>query len=259
MYIIQDVRLRLVLCALLLSTLGGACANPLARQYEYDEQTYLEVDGSATITIAASVPALVALRGLPLDPASDARESADDVRRVFEDAGCTVERVNRPWRRAGRRFVQVRLGVADITQAGACGALAWSAYDFARTETRLTYSQTVFESARVMPDDPGWTGDELVAFKLHLPSRVLFHNVRRLADNAPGEVERGNILTWEQRFDDRLNGVPVVMRVETDPDSILHQTMFLFVGAFLAAVAVLAAAIWLVVRRGRSRLRELGR
>lgn len=257
--------LRGAFVALVVAIGVGGCTNPLARQYEYDEQAYLEVDGSATVVLAASVPALVALRGLPLDPAPNARIETDDVRTVFEAAGCSVNRVSRPWRRSGRRFVQVELAVADVSKAAACGALAWSTYSFVRTEATestpatLTYRQTVGAPAGTAPAGVNWTGNELVAFKLHLPSKVQHHNVRRLADNETGQVERGNILTWEQRLTDRLAGTPVVMEVITDADSILYQTMYLFAGAFVAAVIALITVIWLVIRRGRVRLRELRR
>ncbi len=235
----------------------GGCVNPLAKQYEYDEQTYLSVDGSATVVIAASVPALVALRGLPLDASAGARVEADGVRQVFVDAGCAVDRVSRPWRRNGRRFVQVTIDVAAVGEAAACGPLAWSSYVFEQDEERLRYRQTVGVPTGTVPADVNWTGEELVGFKLHLPSRVLHHNVRRLADNAPGELERGNILTWEQRLSDRLAGVPVAMEVETDAESILYRTIYLFAGTFTAAVLLLSTVIWLVIRRGRIRLREL--
>jgi len=243
--------------AVVLCVVVGGCVNPLARQYEYDEQTYLNVDGSATVVIAASVAALVALRGLPLDSSPDARLDADGVRQVFLDAGCRVERVSRPWRRSGRRFVQVTIDVPAISEATTCGPLAWSEYSFEQIDERLFYRQTVGVPTGAVPATVKWTGGELVGFKLHLPSRVLDHNVRRLADNAPGELERGNILTWEQRLSDRLAGVPVDIKVETDAESILHRTIYLFAGAFAAAVLLLTTAIWLVIRRGRIRLREL--
>lgn len=240
----------------------GACANPLVRQYEYDEQTYLNVDGSAEVVIAASVPALVALRGVALDVSPSARLDTEDVRRVFEASGCDVQRVSRPWRRDGRRFVQVSLTVPDVRKAASCGVLAWSTYSFERTQgeagqDRLEYRQTVGAPAGASPGDVTWTGAELVGFKLHLPSKVLHHNVRRLEDNEPGAIERGNILTWEQRLSDRRAGTPVAMEVFTDPESILYQTLYLFAGAFAAAVALLCTIIWFVIRRGRVRLKEL--
>jgi hypothetical protein len=237
----------------------AACSNPLARQYEYDEQTYLDIDGSATVVIAASVPALVGLRGLALDPAPNSRIDSAVVRDAFESAGCEVENVTRPWRRAGRRFVQVRLAVDDVNLAGRCAPLAWSTYTFARTDEQLVYQQIVGAAAGAPPSTATWRGDELVVFKLHLPSKVLDHNVRRLSDNEPGTIERGNILAWEQRLTDRFAGRPIDMRVVTEPESILYQTMFLFAGAFAAAVLALLTIIWFVIRRGRARLKELQR
>lgn len=241
---------------------AGACANPLVRQYEYDEQTYLDVDGSAEVVIAASVPALVALRGVALDVSPAAGIDADEVRRVFEAAGCDVQRVSRPWRRDGRRFVQVSLTLPDVRKAASCGVLAWSTYSFERMrdeagQDRLEYRQTVGAAAGASPGEVKWTGTELVGFKLHLPSKVLHHNVRRLVDNQPGSIERGNILTWEQRLTDRRAGAPVAIEVFTDPESILYQTLYLFAGAFAAAVALLVTIIWIVIRRGRVRLKEL--
>lgn len=265
MYIIRSVRVRAVKpCSLIVSLVvavlsAASCANPLARQYEYDEQTYLSTDGSATVVLSASVAALVAMRGLPLDPSPQARFGSDDVRRVFQDAGCEVERASRPWRRTGRRFVQVRLHVADVRKAASCGVLAWSAYGFEVSPEEIRYTQRVGAPAGAVPATPppgvNWNGGELVAFKLHLPSRVTWHNVRRLDNGQEGELERGNILTWEQRLSDRLAGVPVAIEVRTESESILFRTVSLFAGAFIAAVIVLIVLIWFTIRRGRARLR----
>ncbi|HUR19190.1 MAG TPA: hypothetical protein VMZ90_00180 [Vicinamibacterales bacterium] len=265
MYIIRLVRVRawkplaLLVCLVVATLCISSCANPLARKYEYDEQTYLAIDGSATVVLSASVAALASMRGLPLDPSPQARISSDDVRRVFEAAGCQVQRAARPWRRDGRRFVQARLYLADVRKAASCGVLAWSSYGFEVSPEQIRYTQTVGAPAGPVPATPppgvGWNGGELVAFKLHLPSRVTFQNVRRLSDGEPGAVERGNILTWEQRLSDRLSGVPLAMEVKTESESILFRTVSLFAGAFAAAVIVLVLLIWFTIRRGRARLR----
>ena len=265
MYIIRFVRVRaskpwaLVVCLAVVALSATSCTNPLARQYEYDEQTYLAIDGSATVVLSASVAALASMRGLTLDPSPQARISSDDVRRVFEAAGCEVERAARPWRRSGRRFVQARLRVADVRKASSCGVLAWSTYGFELSPEQIRYTQNVGAPAGTVPATapPGvtWDGRELVAFKLHLPSRVTYQNVRRLSDGEPGSVERGNILTWEQRLSDRLAGVPIAIEVKTESESILFRTVSLFAGAFVAAVIVLILLIWFTIRRGRARLR----
>ena len=46
-------------------------------------------------------------------------------------------------------------------------------------------------------------------------------------------------------------GVPGVMAVRMDSQSILYRTLYLFGIAFLAAVAVLGLLIWLTMRKGR--------
>src|SRR5258706_180933 len=74
-YIIRRMRGRAGMLAVgvLALVAGGACGNPLGPQYEYEEQVYLKVNGGASITINASIPALVALRGAALDPSPSAR------------------------------------------------------------------------------------------------------------------------------------------------------------------------------------------
>jgi len=236
----------------------AACDSPLGRQYEYEEQLYLGVDGSATLILSSSIPALVALRDVPLDPSPAARVDRDRVREVFEAAGCPVSSVGQPWRRDGRRFVQVRFETEDVRTLDRCGALSWSDYAFETTagedgEDRLRYVQTIGGAAGGNPGDVNWTGREVVGFKLHLPSRIEYHNVRRLEDGEPGEAERGNILAWEQYLTDRRKGAPIRMEVLMGAESILYQTLLLFASAFGAAVAVLGTAIWFTVRRGRKR------
>lgn len=235
---------------------GAACESPLGRDYEYEERLYLTVDGSASLILSASIPALVALRGLPLDPSPDARVDRDAVLRMFEDAGCPVTSVGQPWRRDGRRFVQVQFETSDVRSLATCGPLSWSTYEFQRisrddAEDQIRFAQMVGPSAGGDPGNVNWTGSEIVGFRLHLPSRIDFHNVRRLEDGQPGTYERGNILSWEQRLPDRLAGKPVDIQVTMGAQSILFQTLALFAVAFGAAVGLLGLAIWLTVRRGR--------
>jgi hypothetical protein len=46
---------------------SSACRALVPRHYEYDEQIDLSLDGSASLFINGSVPAIIALRGIPLD------------------------------------------------------------------------------------------------------------------------------------------------------------------------------------------------
>jgi hypothetical protein len=246
---------RLTVCAVLVATV--ACGNPFGRQYEYEEQVYLGVDGAASVVVDASVPALVALRKMPLDPAPRARVDRDLVRRLFSTAGCHEVRVGQPRVRQGRHFVQVRLTAPTVAALSECAPLAWSTYRFERVGSEIHYEQIVGAGANGDPGPVNWTGQELVAFKLHLPSRILFHNVRRLEDGGPGEPGRGNILTWEQRLSDRRAGQPLRLEVRMDSESILYRTLWLFAGAFVAAVGVLVLLIWITIRRARRRGRPV--
>ena len=83
--------LGVVRLAVLAAALAGAsCSNVITRKYEYEEDVYLDLDGSATVYVNAAVPALVALRDapLPIDPA--ARLDRNDVRAWFEGPGARV-------------------------------------------------------------------------------------------------------------------------------------------------------------------------
>jgi len=236
----------------MLCGLAAACSNPFGRQYEYEEQLHLGVDGSADVIINTSLPALAALRGFRLDPMID----RDGIRQQVEKAGCANPRVGRPWTRRGRRFAQIRLAVGDVRWLRECPLLSWSAYTFEIDAGVIRFTQVVGAASGVDPGPVNWDGGEVVGFKLHVPSRIVFHNVKRLEDGSNGAAERGNILAWEQYLSDRRASRPVQMEVQMDSRSILFHAVRLFLGALAAAVAVLGVAIWLVIRRGRRRLRS---
>jgi hypothetical protein len=233
------------LCCLALIVLScGACQKlGLVKQYEYDERVELSLDGSAVVDINASIPALVALRGAVLDVDPEARFDRQAFRKVYQGPGVSVREVS-AYRRHGRRFVHVRLDVANITELPRLAPLAWSRYQLDRLEQEFRFIQEVGPAAQMPIGDVGWTGEELVAFRVHLPSRITFHN-------AAG-VERGNILPWEQTLRDRLAGRPLRMEARMQTQSILYRTLWLFGGTFLAAMVVLALIIWWVSRKGRS-------
>ena len=96
----------------------------------------------------------------------------------------------------------------------------------------------------------GWTGKELVAFRVHLPSRITWHNARDLETNEPSDVQRGNILAWEQQLTDRLDGRPVEIEVRIDGQSILYRTIWLFVAPSRRRSCCLGLLVWLTMRKG---------
>lgn len=231
----------------------ASCASRIfGKQYEYEEDITLAIDGSATIVVNTSIPALTALRGLDVVDAATGRPDRAKVRAAFTSPVTRVTRVSRFWSRAGRRFVQVRVETDDIRQISQAAPFAWSKYELKPHETQVTFQQVVGASSFRPGTLPkvGWKGDEIVGFRLHLPSRILDHNSRSLEKDEPESVQRGNILAWEQHLSDRLDGRPIEIKVTMDSQSILYRTLWLFAGAFLAAVALIAVLIWLTIRKG---------
>lgn len=220
---------------------GSACRGVLKKEYEYEEELYLDLDGSATVYVNASVPALVALRGvdLPVDPG--ARIDRRELRALFEGPGVAV-RTPTLSRRDGRRFVHVRIDVDDIEALGRIAPLSWSSYQLTRNGESVEFRQVVGAPARRQVGDVGWTGAELVAFRMHLPSRIEEHNVPSRV------VQRGNILSWEQPLAERLGGAPLDLRARMEGQSILYRTLLLFAGTGVAALGTLALVVWWMAR-----------
>jgi hypothetical protein len=228
--------------AFLTSACGG---NVLSRKYEYEEDIYLALDGSVTVYLNASVPALVALRGLDLNVDPRARLDRAAVRAMFESPVAHVESVTAS-RRGHRRYLHLRIHVPDVTRLGEAAPFAWSRYGITRDDEVIKYRQLLGSAAGRAVGNVGWTGRELMAIRLHLPSHVPFHN------SPSKEVQRGNIIVWEQTLADRLRNQPLDIEAHMETRSILARTLTLF--ALMAGLAALtfALVIWLVMRRGRA-------
>jgi hypothetical protein len=85
----------------------------------------------------------------------------------------------------------------------------------------------------------------LAAVRFHLPSKVYAH------DNADGGVARGNIVTWREDLARAAAGAPLAFGATIDRRSILYTTVGLFGASILLALAVLALAVYLTMRKGR--------
>lgn len=248
-------RAAFLLSVVVLAAQLAACNRVLGREYEYEEDATLSLDGSAIVNVNASIASLVALRGLDLDANPRARfdqQYVANVRRQVEAMGCVVERVSSTsWYRSGRRFIQIRLRVPDVRGAAQCGLLSWSKYAYEDSGTAISLRQEAGASAG--KDVPGvnWDGSEFVAFKLHLPSKITFHNMRDIVSGETTKALRGNILAWEQSLTDRRAGKPVVMEMRMDRESILRKTLLLFAAAFAAAIVVMGGAVWWTIKRPR--------
>ena len=229
---------------LAICVITSAACGVFTPKYEYEEEIYLRLDGSATVNVNASVASLVALRGvdLPVDP--KARLDRDRVRALFAMPGAQPPRLTLS-RRDGRRFVHISLEVPDVRQLQRQRMFAWSTYRFDRESDSFVYRQRVGAPANQSSPGTGWNGSEMVVFKMHIPSEIPYHN-------APSrQTERGNILRWEQPLAARLKGEPLDVEVRMEPDSILYSTLLLFGLTVVAAALTFGIVIWWVVRRGR--------
>lgn len=231
--------------ALLAVCVLSACSgvSNLFKAYEYEEEMYLALDGTATIYVNSSVAALNALRGSTFDTDPTVAPDRDAVRAFFSSPNAHVTRVTLS-RRSNRRFVHVRLDVDNIEQLTATKPFAWSTYSFKRDGELYYYKQTIGAASGTNVGDVGWKGSEIVGFRMHLPSKIVYHNA------GAGNPSRGNILAWEQSLTDRLHGAPLVLDTRMETQSILYRTLALFGVTFVVVAALFIGVIWWIIRRG---------
>jgi hypothetical protein len=243
---VKDRARRRVLVMVVLAALGVASCGGggLTKQYEYEEDVHLSLDGTATVYVNASLPALVNLRGVDLDLRPNARFEKNAVRKLYDSPESEVIRIS-SWRRFGRRFTSIRLKVRDIRKLGSAAPLAWSTYDLQERDGLVRYRQVMGAVAVKDVGNVGWKGNELIAVRLHLPARIRYHNAG--TDN----LKRGNILVWEQALAARQTGSPLEMEARMDRQSILFSTLKLFALSGAIAFAVFALIVMWVVRKGR--------
>jgi hypothetical protein len=211
------------------------------RQYEYEEEVYLSLDGTATVYINASLASLNVLRGTSFATAPNAPLDRDEVRAFFSTPVTRVSGQMSASRRSNRRFIHLKLDVDDIRRLGEAAPFAWSSYEFKRDGDLYVYRQRIGAAAARDAGGVGLTGREIVAFRLHLPSKIRYHNSSR-------EI-RGNILDWEQPLADRLRGTPLLLDARMDPQSILYRTLWLFGWTFVAVAISFVLVIWWVRRQ----------
>jgi hypothetical protein len=236
------IRSAVVLLALCLLSACSSVSN-LFKAYEYEEEMYLSLDGTATIYVNGSVAALNALRGASFDTDPTVDPDRDALRALFSSPNAHVTRVTLS-RRSNRRFVHVRLDVDHIEQLNTTPPFAWSTYSFKRDGELFYYKQVVGPAAGKAVGDVGWKGNEIVAFRMHLPSKIAYHNA------GPGNPSRGNILSWEQPLVERQRGTPLTLDARMETQSILYRTLALFGITFIVVSVLFVLLIWWVIRHG---------
>ena len=128
--------MRLAFALVLVAVLASiACGNVIARKYEYEEEIFLALDGSATVYVNASVPALVALRGAVAARSIQTRGSIARSCAISTTRRCRSVASVTTSRREGRRYVHLRIDVADIRRLGEAPPFAWSTYRYLEGDT----------------------------------------------------------------------------------------------------------------------------
>jgi hypothetical protein len=220
---------------------GATSGGGFFRQYEYEEEVYLSLDGTATVYVNASLASLNVLRGTSFATAPNAPLDREQVRAFFSTPVTRVSGRISASRRSKRRFIHVKIDVDDIRRLGETAPFAWSSYEFKRDGDLYIYRQRIGAAAARDAGGMGFTGREIVAFRLHLPSEIRYHNSTR-------EI-RGNILDWEQPLADRVRGTPLLLDARMDPQSILDRTLWLFGWTFVAVAISFVLVIWWVRRQ----------
>lgn len=219
---------------------------PMLHVYEYQEDVYLSLDGSASVYVSASIPALVALCGVDLSTDPKAPVDRAKLRAAFTGPGVSLSSIS-TWRRSGRRFVTLRVDATHVSKLSFVGPLARNVFEFSRVKAGYRVREHVGPSANWPVTGVGWDGSELVGYRWHLPAKIESHNT--LDEN----FLRGNILVWEQPLAARLSGVPLDMQAEMQAESILYGTLWLFATSAAAALVLVALVLWWIVRKGKQR------
>ena len=144
-------------------------SGPLGPEYEYEEDLTLSLDGSATLIVNASMPALVALRGLPLNPDPTDRAAISSTKQI-EELYTSSYTQGRPDQHLDAAQPPVRRHSPDRARHSLAAARR------RRSRGRATSCARAGRAGRVPPDacrsrprrptrwpGPAWTGDEIVA------------------------------------------------------------------------------------------------
>lgn len=206
--------------------------------YEYEEEIFLEVDGSGRLRVSGSREILSALHVAE-------GGSVGAMRARFEGPGLTIDSV-RETERQGRRFVHVQGRFSSWNEL--CAHPAYRDRECLLQQNpdgELDLHLNLPSPARSVPE--GVPPDAVVAVRLHFPSKVSFHN-------STGGIERGNIISWERRVDDHFDSTPLVVDARFERRSVLATTVAVL-GTAIAAVLLSVASILLwMVRKGRRQL-----
>jgi hypothetical protein len=228
---------RLSLGLLLLAGLQGCIV------YEYEHEFWLRVDGTGSVYVTGRPELWTTFKGLDRAAGPEGTAIKEAARALFERSGLRVKRVTLT-RRGGRPYLFVSADFDDVNRLSGTPAFPDLKVGLRPSGEKLILEGTWSAAegrASVAPE--GREG--LMAVRFHLPSKVYSHK------NAFGGVERGNIVGWRQEVAAALEGRPLDFGAEISRRSILFSTVTLFAAAIVGGLGLLAAALYVMFRKGR--------
>ena len=214
-----------------------AAGLPACTAYEYEEDVFLQVDGSGALRVSGSAAMLGTLFELPA-------VTTADLATYFDREGFELDTV-RETEREARRFLHVSGRFTDWNALCRHPAFATRRCRLVLGDEASTLELQVPAARGGVP--PGVDPDAVVAFRFHLPSTVRFHT-------APEPIQRGNILEWERSVAETFGDEPVSAQIRFDRESVLATTFRIIALALGTVVLGVAAAVGLMVRKGRQQL-----
>lgn len=227
---------------LLTLLVSWALALPACTSYEYEEEVFLEVDGSGRLRMSGSSEILEVLHA---DSNRGNGGSTSSMTSRFEGPGFELDSV-RETERDGRSFVHVQGRFTNWNELCALPA-------FADRECRLDVTDDdELELYLTLPSPEGDIPEGVppgasLALRFHFPSAVNYHN-------AHGDMERGNIIVWERTVSEHFNATALVVEARFERRSVLATTVIILGTAVSVVLFSVALALLLIVRKGRRQL-----
>lgn len=221
------------LLSVLLALFVAGCTS-----YEYEEEVFLEVDGSGEIRMSGSTAAIHAIHHVD--------DGASRAKALFEAEGVEIVSA-RETERERRKFVHVEARFGDWDALCRTPAFRGRVCRLTKGEEGLALELSLPSPREAAPDD--LDPHAILALRYHFPSTIHYHN-------SPGGIERGNILAWKHTLREHFAGRPLDVEVRFDRRTILQATVSVLGVSLALVLATIAIALGLMVRKGRRQLRE---
>ncbi|HEY7697580.1 MAG TPA: hypothetical protein VIE88_04150 [Vicinamibacteria bacterium] len=206
--------------------------------YEYEEEVFLEIDGSGEIRMSGSKEAVAALHGIDQATIESAKE-------LFEGEGVQILSALETMRER-RKFVHVRARFSDWEKLCRLPAFRDRGCRLAKETDALALELSLPSPRTAVPEslDP----QALLALRYHFPSSIRYHD-------SPGDVERGNILSWKRTVREHFAGRPLDLHVRFDRRTILAATVRILGLALGLVLASIGTGLVVMLRKGRRQIR----